>query len=306
MTYDGFKDVMPVDIDKLRLLVDVAETKNITRSGQRLGYSQSGVSHILKDMESKLGFPLFTRTKYGVNLTSSAETILPFVRGVLSEAEKLEQTVSSINGLETGKLTIGTYASISTYCLPGILHAFNRQYPGIDISLKEGGADDIVSWLGVNMVDIGFLSLPPSSGLDWIGLARDPLMAVLPGDHPAAGGESFPIRDFEGVDFIISAAGTDYDIHRALETCRVNPNIKYSSMDDHAIISMVNHHLGISILPKLILTDFQDKLTALPLEPFVYRELGIGMRAYSELSPAARRFVGFSREQFSQYAHYFA
>ncbi len=57
-----------MDIIKYRLFSDIANTRNLTRSGERLGYSQSGVSHILKSLEYNLGFPLFIRTRYGVEL----------------------------------------------------------------------------------------------------------------------------------------------------------------------------------------------------------------------------------------------
>lgn len=287
-----------MDIHKYRLFADVAETLNFTRSGERLGYSQSGVSHILKGLEAELGFPLFVRSKHGVNLTSNAKLLLPFIRNVLSETEKLEQTINAIQGLEAGKLTIGTYSSISIHCLPPILHKFKEQYPHVDISLKEGGADDILQWIDGNIADLGFLSLPRSRMLDWIPLGRDPLMAVLPKDYTLASYDAFPMDEFEKKPFIISAVGTDYDIHYALETCGIHPNLKYSSMDDRAIISMVIHHLGISILSELILTDFEDKVTALPLKPFFDRELGIAMRSYSELSPAARKFADFAKNEF--------
>ena len=56
-------------IKKLELFADVAETRNFTRSGDRMGYTQSGVSHILKSLETEIGFPLFVRTKQGVRLT---------------------------------------------------------------------------------------------------------------------------------------------------------------------------------------------------------------------------------------------
>ncbi len=288
-----------MDINKYRLFADVAETKNFTRSGERLGYSQSGVSHILKSLETELGFSLFIRTKYGVSLTPNAEFLLPLIRNILSETEKLEQTIHSIQGLETGKLTIGTYSSISAYCLPSILHEFKERHPHIDIFLKEGGADDIMQWIDGNIVDLGFLSLPRSRTLDWIPLGRDPLMAVLPKDYPLSEKNEFPMEVFEGKPFIISASGTDYDIHYALETTGIHPDLKYASMDDHAIISMGIHHLGISILPKLTLTYFEDKLTLLPLKPFFYRELGIGMRSYADLSPAARKFADFAKEKLS-------
>jgi DNA-binding transcriptional LysR family regulator len=287
-----------MDIDKFRLLADVAETKNLTRSGERLGYSQSGVSHILKDLESKLGFPLFIRTKYGVKPTSNTELLLPLIRDILSGTERLEQTIDRVHGLETGTLVIGAYSSVSTHCLPPILHAFNTQYPHVEILLKEGGADDILQWIYGNMVDIGFFSRPRTYNFDWIPLGNDPLMAILPEDHPVGRGGAFPMSSFEGAAFIISSAGTDYDIHYALEACGVRPHIKYSSMDDHTIISMVVHRLGISILPKLILTNSTDGFIALPLQPAFERELGVGMRSRAGLSPAASKFVDFAKERF--------
>jgi len=288
-----------MDINKYRLFADITETKNFTRSGERLGYSQSGVSHILRGLEEELGFSLFVRARHGVTLTPNAELILPLVRNILSDYEKLEQTIHAINGLEEGRLTIGTYSSISAHTLPPILHEFKEMHPGIDIYLKEGGAEDIMQWIDSNMVDIGFLSLPRTRSYHFIPLGKDPLMAVLPKDHPIPANGAFPIKDFEGQPFIISAAGTDYDIHDALESTSVSPSFKYSSMDDHAIISMVIHHLGISILPKLILTGFENRVAALPLEPYFYRELGIGMRSYANLSPVAKKFTDFAKTHIS-------
>lgn len=286
-----------MNIEQYRLFADVAETKNFTRSGERLGYSQSGVSHMLKGLEAELGFPLFVRARHGVSLTPNALLLLPLVRGVLAGTEKLEQTIHDVQGLETGRLTIGTYASISIHCLPPILHAFKEAHPGIDIFLKEGGADDILQWIDGSLADLGFLSLPRSRSMEWVPLGSDPLMAVLPHDYPVKSRGAFPIREFEGQPFIISAVGTDYDVHYALETCGIRPSLKYSSMDDRAIISMVIHHLGISILPRLVLTDLEAKITALPLEPYCYRELGIAMRSYASLPPAARKFADFARER---------
>lgn len=83
-----------MDIKKCTLFADVAETENFTKSGERLGYTQSGVSHILKSLEEEVGFPLFIRNKQGVKLTSNAQLILPAVRAMLSDHENLEQIIS--------------------------------------------------------------------------------------------------------------------------------------------------------------------------------------------------------------------
>ena len=73
-----------MDIKKYALFVDVANTKNLTKSGERMGYTQPGVSHVLKTIEAELGFELFLRTKKGVELTPNAQAILPLVREILA------------------------------------------------------------------------------------------------------------------------------------------------------------------------------------------------------------------------------
>ena len=83
-----------MDIKKLLLFADVAETENFTKTGDRMGYTQSGVSHLLKSLEDEIGFPLFIRSKQGVKLTGNAKMILPGVRSLLAMTEHLEQMIS--------------------------------------------------------------------------------------------------------------------------------------------------------------------------------------------------------------------
>lgn len=285
-----------MDINKYILFADVAVTKNFTKSGERMGYTQPGVSHVLKAMERELGFPLFLRTPKGVTLTSNAETILPLVRELLAVNEQLTQTVSNINGLETGHLCIATFASISRSWLPQVIFAFKQKYPGIEIELLEGGTDDIVGWVENSQADLGLLSKKHASSLRWTPLYEDALMAILPKDYPVNGREAIPMKEIEKWPFIISAEGVDYDVHNAIQKAGITPDIRYTSTDDHTVISMVSNNLGVSILPNLVIGTAQSKILALPLEPYFSRELGIGARADSGLSPAARRFAQTIKE----------
>lgn len=280
-----------MDIKKLQLFLDIAETKKFTKSGERMGYTQSGVSHILKSMETEMGFSLFSRNKQGVRLTKNAEIILPLVRALLSQYERLEQTVNDLNGLKTGKLVIATYSSISVNWMPQIIHRFQKEYPGIDISLMEGGSEDIVGWLNNDIADFGFVSHRNMESLEWISLCEDPLVAVLPKDYPPPEAGRFPIKEFEQKCFIISAMGTDYDIHYALESSGVKPNMRFSATDDHTIIAMVANKLGISILPKLMLKNYDNMVSSYLLEPYFYRDLGIAVKSKENMSPAAEKFL---------------
>lgn len=282
-----------MDINKYALFADVIDTGNFTKSGERFGYTQPGVSHILKSMEAEFGFSLFLRTKQGVVPTANARTILPLVRNLLAVNEQLEQTISSLNGLNTGHLAIATFASIGRSWLPAVIYAFQQEYPGIEIELLEGGSDDIIGWVDDNRADFGLLSKLNTDVLEWLPLHEDPLMAILPKSYDIGDMKAFPISQMANHPFIISAEGVDYDVHQALKQAGIQPDIHFSSKDDHVIISMVANNLGISILPNLVIGNAKDQIQALPLEPYFSRQLGIGIRSSTGLAPAAKCFIEF-------------
>lgn len=280
-----------MDITRYKLFADLAQTRNFTKTGDRMGYTQSGVSRTLKALETELGFDLFLRTRDGVFLTPNGKEILPYVRQLLSVNEQLEQQVSAINGLRRGHLTIACFASVSRIWLPGIIHDFQKDYPGIEIELMEGGTDDIVGWLQEGVADFGLLSRRHLQGLGFTSLYEDPLMAILPRKDPWLSLTSFPTDHISGQPFVLSAEGTDYDIHELLTSRKIHPDIRFTSKDDHAIVSMVAGGLGISILPELVIRDVAHLIHAIPLEPSFSRDLGIACKDKSALTLAARSFI---------------
>jgi DNA-binding transcriptional LysR family regulator len=283
-----------MDLKKYELFVDLAESGNFTASARRLGYTQSGVSHIVKGLEAEIGFSLFVRTRRGVLLTDNGRRIVPLIRQLLSDSSRLEQTIGALKGLHTGSITIGTYSSISINWLPKIIFEFQKDFPGIDIHMKEGGIEEIESWIENNIVDFGFCSQRNTQKFDWIHLKDDPLMAILPKDFSIPDSGNYAISAFHNQPFIISAMGIDHDIHLALTKANVQPYIRFSSTDDHAIISMVANHLGISILPNLFLQEMAGRITALPLEPYAFRTLGIGIKSLKAVSPASKNFIKYA------------
>ena len=184
-----------MDIGKYEIFADVAETKNFTKTGDRLGYTQPAVSRTLKMLERDMGFPLFIRGSSGVELTDEAMRILPFVYQLLADNNRLIQKISDINGLHTGHLSIACFSSISRSWLPHMLALFRQEYPGISVELMEGGTDDIVGWVSDNIADFGLLSHRHTGSLEWISLCRDPLVAVLPKQEPYLSMSAFPIEE---------------------------------------------------------------------------------------------------------------
>ena len=83
-----------MDIKKLEVLMKVIETKSLTAAGNQLGFTQSGVSHLIKTIEDEFGFPVLIRGKGGVRLTENGRALLPAIREILNANDHMDQIVA--------------------------------------------------------------------------------------------------------------------------------------------------------------------------------------------------------------------
>ncbi len=287
-----------MDISKLALLCDVADTNNLTLSAERMGYTQSGVSHAISKLETEMGIPLIKRTKHGVELTSEGSLLMPYIRLVVTHYERMDDIVDSILGLQRGSICIGTYCSIASQWLPEIIRKYQELYPNIAIRIREGGIRDIERWLYEGSIDFGFLSWKKNQNFKFLSLARDPLYAILPKDYPLPDDylTQFPVTGFSEYPFIASENGVDHDVNAALEQSKVTPMTSFTCHDDHTIIPMVEKGLGISLLPEMFLKGLDSNVRKVPVTPCAVRTLGIGILSEKTLSTCSKAFIKLAQK----------
>lgn len=282
-----------MSINKFKVLLKVVELGSLTKAAEVMGFTQSGVSHMINSLEDEFGFSLLIRNRSGAKLTTNGEEILKTIREILKWNEHLEQQVASIHGIELGTIHIGTFTSVGVHWLPGIIQDFQRDYPHIDIRLVEGDYREIEDWIAEGKIDCGFLSLPTSDIFDAILLHQDPMLVLLPMEHPLSSEDSISLSQIENEPFIMPSQGSDYDVNRMLEKARIKPDIKYTLGDDYAIMAMVEKGLGISILPELVLRGQQRNIRLIELKEKSFRSLGIAVNSMREISPATKRFLNY-------------
>ena len=287
-----------MDIQKYELLIKIVELGSLSAAAEDMGYTQSGVSRILAALEEEWGLKLMTRSKAGIHPSEHLERLLPYIRALLHDQERIMQTVSAIHGLHEGKLRIGAFTSVSVHWLPPIIKAYESDYPNIEITLLSGDYHDIDSWLANGAIDIGFVTLPSSANCRFIPLREDKLLAVLPMDHKYANLPKLPVTRIADEPFISLLESSDHDTRKALDAYGIKPNIKYTSKDDYAILAMVEHGLGMTIMPELLLTGRQDRVKVLDLVPSAHRTIALAMPV-NGLTPAARNF----RHYVCEYLH---
>ena len=282
-----------MNLSKYETLAAVVELGSLTLAARQLNVTQSAVSHTLDSLERELGFPILRRSRAGVRLTDEGERLMPAVRALLSSAEQLGQTASSIRGLDTGLVRIGAFTSVAVHWLPGVLKEFQTDFPKVEFKLLNGDYHDVEQWLSEGSIDIGFVNVPCSLDCECIPLMEDRLLAILPLDSRFQSYPKFPLVECETEPFISLLESSDHDARRALDAAGVRPNVRFYTKDDYAILAMVEQGLGMSIMPELLLKGRHDRLLTLPLIPEAKRTIGIAIAAGSRAGPATRRFADY-------------
>ncbi|MBE6651577.1 MAG: LysR family transcriptional regulator [Ruminococcaceae bacterium] len=284
---------MDKNLLKYMAFVKTAEYGSFTRASEILNYSQSGISRMIGDLEAKWKVVLLERGKSGVKLTSEGLKLLPCAKAIVDKYDMLQMEVDALNGLQSGIIQIGTFSSVATHWLPNIIKEFQKDYPNIDYELLLGDYKEIEEWIRTGRVDLGFLLLPTSSEFETRFLEKDELMAVIPEGHRYADSDSFPIEALCDEPFMLLEKGAKAEISAIFERHKLTPKIHFTTLDDYAVMSMVESGLGISILPKLILKRTPYKIVAKPLSIPAYRDIGIALKSSKTASLAVKRFMEY-------------
>lgn len=280
-----------MDNKRLMSFLRSAELGSLSAAAEELGYSTSAVSQLVASLEKEFGIQLLVRTTRGVYPSPEAEGLIPVIKNYLSKEQLIYDYVSNIKGLSEGQLTITAYPSIATAWLPDVVQEFRDGYPGISINIMECVRSDIYRHLDNGDAELGFLAYAEPMPYEWIPLADENLIAVLPESHPLAGSKAYPVKEADRDDFILSSFGQEAEILDMLEKHDVHPHIKYTSYDTPVNLAMVQRGLGVSIVNELSARRWNDHLVKLPLDPPEKVTFGIAFRSYDRLSAAAKTFM---------------
>ncbi len=282
-----------MNIQKYMSFVKAVECGSFTEAAEVLNYSQSGISRMIADLEQEWGVVLLERSKNGVSLTSDGTKLLPYARELVEKYRQLQMQVDEINGLQSGLIRIGVFSSVATHWLPNIIKEFQKDYPTIDYELLLGDYTEIEEWILEGRVDCGFLRLPAKNDFDTVFLEQDELMVVLPVNHPLAELDKIPVSALCTEPFMLLEKGAKAEISAIFERSGLKPNVRLTTWDDYAVMSMVESGLGISILPKLILRRIPYNIIVKPLEIPAYRNIGIALKDKKNSSVAVKRFLNY-------------
>lgn len=280
-----------MDSTKIKVFLYSVDYGSFSKAAEILSYTPSGVSQLVTALEKEMGYALLYRNKKGVKPTAEGLKVLPVLREIMNQEEKLHQINDEILGLSTGTITIAAYSSVATHWLPKIISSFQKMYPNIKINLMEGIRQEVCTWLEEKKADIGFMSFKKPMNYHWIPLMDDPMLAVLPKEHPLAKGNFYPLKQCSKEAFIMPALGRDDDVIEMFRKNKITPDIRFSTLENFAAMAMIEEGLGMSIMNELITKGWQCDVVKLPLDPPQHITLGMALPSLKNAPPAVKRFV---------------
>ena len=279
-----------MDSKKLEILMTAADLGSFTRASEVVGYTQSGLTHMMDALEREVGFPLLRRSHSGIALTEEGAQLMPAIREFLRANANLEDQIRAIAEKKTEVIRIAAYASIAMHWMPEILYRFRRLCPEASVDLRMvDHALEPFELLEKGQTDLILASRHSSPFCQWIPLYDDRMFAILPRDYPLMDRESFPLREFDGKEFLMPYGRFDIDVKAALSPAGVKINPVVSRVDDETVIRMVGRGLGVSMMTELMIRGRTDDVRCVPVEPAVIREIGMGTHVRSRETEAIRK-----------------
>jgi molybdate transport repressor ModE-like protein len=249
---------MPLDVGRLRVLVEVARAGSIAEAARRMSYTPSAVSQQVSKLETELRARLVERGGNGVRPTEVGAVLIHHAERVLGELREAEAATAAALGAEQRRMAIGTFATAGAALVPAALTEFRERHPDVQLSLRDLEPPD-----GYGLVTSGDLDLlithrypgvpsVPTAGLVRQPLLKDPLRLALPAGRPPgakldpaaehwiSGGPGVPNRTC--LDMLAARRG-------------FTPRISYETADYALTLSLVRAGLGIALVPAMVLRE---------------------------------------------------
>lgn len=291
-----------MDSKKLEILMTAADLGSFSKASQIVGYTQSGLTHMMDALEREIGFPLLQRNHSGIQLTEQGAQLMPAIRAFLQANANLENQIRMIAEQKTEIIRIAAYASIAMHWMPEILYRFKRLCPEVNVDLRMvDHALEPFELLESGQTDVIFASRQSYSCCDWVPLYNEGMYAILPKEYPLGDRSTFPLEEFSGQEFLMPYGRFDIDVKAALEPVGVKLNAKISRVDDETVIRMVGRGLGVSMMTELMIRGRTDDVLCVPVSPPAIRELGMGTHIREKASDSVQKLkdcvLKFIREQ---------
>ncbi len=260
-----------MELKYFRLIKTIAEEGNIANSSERLFLTQSALSHQLRDLEERLGFKVFHRTRNKWVLTEEGEELHKLANTLLRSIEEGFQNIQQIKEGSKGTIRLSAECHSFFHDLPAFVQKMAVLYPEIQVDLSLGATHQTISQLLSDELDIAIVTTEPASDLlTSIEVFRDEIFALMHVEYPLHDLDYLDASHFSDMHLIINSFPMEnVSVHEHfLKPNRITPRKISAIPFTEVSLQMVRANMGVMCLPKWTLNSFK-----LP-EDLVFKRIG--------------------------------
>ncbi|HET6309168.1 MAG TPA: hydrogen peroxide-inducible genes activator [Rhodopila sp.] len=273
---------------QLRFLCALAERCHFGKAAEACAVTQSTLSGGIKELEARLGIPLFERNHRHVMLTPLGKRIAARAQDMLVGIEELIAIARNAQEPLSGPLRLGVIPTIGPYVLPLLLPRLATALPKLQLYLREDRTAMLLDKLAAGELDILLLAMPYDIGeVETMALADDPIEVAMPRDHPLVHRDRVDRDDLAQQQLLMLEDGHCLRTH-ALQACQImDPfrNETFQATTLRTLVQMVAAGLGITLMPRIaVASELASARTVVtrPLAPSPpFRTLALAWRPTS-------------------------
>lgn len=287
-----------MELNQLRTLLKVVETRSFTRAAEALFLTQPAISHQIRALERELGQELLQREGRSVRPTEAGRVLCDYARRITRLLEEAQATLSALRTGEKGTVTVAAIGTTTTYILPDLLHEFRLQHPGVEVILHTAGGEEVRDMVAHNDVDLGIVgSHTDTPELTTVPLFADSIIAVIGAGHAFAARGALSLRELAAEPLILLGGWKSWEnyVLSLFVQAEVRPRVHLQLDSIEAVKRMVERGLGFAILPQVAAEIELRSGTLVPVAltdvPALRRDLVLIHRRDKHLTAAARQFM---------------
>src|SRR6266436_2570474 len=244
-----------MELRQIRSFLSIAETLHFGRTAELIHLSQPALSLQIKALEEEVGVRLFERNRRKTTLTAAGLAFRDDAAAALSQLEQAMRSARLAANGKLGLLRIGFISTVGSEIVPNIVRQFRELNPEVEFSLRAIPTADQVQMLESGSLDIGFFRLPIGghSALEVVTVHRERFVLVVPASHKLATRKRVRLSEVSGQNFVLYERTYAPEFHDLifgmLRDARIVPNISQTAAEISTLISLVDAHIGIAVLP---------------------------------------------------------
>jgi DNA-binding transcriptional LysR family regulator len=264
-----------LNVNRLRILIEVANRGSFSAAADALSYTQSAVSQQIAALEAETGVTLLERLPRGVRLTPAGQVLRSYAEGIVARLHAAEAEMAAIAGLRGGQLRMASFPTAGATLMPLAIAIFRAQHPEVELTLAEGEPEEMAPRLSAGEFDIALLfefegtsqSLGPD--LSRLELFEDPMFLALPADHALARRRTLRLENLRAEAWIQTSASSPCARHvvRSCHAAGFEPIVSFESDDYQTVQGLVAAGVGVALIPKLALSGAREDIAIRALSP---------------------------------------